>query len=254
MTIKPLFFLSLLSINTYAAEPLNEAIDIRVDAQQEAITTQNTVDQLVDSSRDMVQEYEQATIQLGDLKIYNDQLAKLVEKQQTELDSFEEELRNAQETNRSIVPMMLNMLKVLEQFIALDTPFLEEERQLRLSALKDMMDDPDTALTEKFRRILEAYQIEADYGRTIEAYNGDVTLGEESIAVEFLRLGRVALYYTTLDGSRIGMWNKSTAQWDDLPGSYQESINMGLRIARKQAPPDLIQLPLAHTNITGGER
>lgn len=252
-----LILLSSISYQLLAAEPLEEAIETRVDAQQEAISTQESIDQLVDSTRDMVQDYEQATVQLGDLKVYNDQLAKLVEKQQVELDSFEQELRNAQETNRSIVPMMLNMLSVLEKFIELDTPFLIPERTMRLTALKAMMDEPDTAITEKFRRILEAYQIEADYGRTIEAYSGEISMGDEDnkLTVDYLRIGRVALYFTTLDGSEIGIWDKASSTWRALPASYKDAIDMGLRVARKQAPPDLIQLPLAHassTELSGG--
>ncbi len=248
-----LLLLPLLCQSAIAAEPLKDALEIRVDAQQEATSTQQEIDQLVDQSRDMVQEYEQATTQLADLRIYNDQLAKLVDKQQSELDSFDKELQNALDTNRSIVPMMLKMLTVLQRFIELDTPFLAQERQLRLSALKDMMDKPETTLTEKFRRILEAYQIEADYGRTIEAYDGDVTLGDETLSVEFLRLGRVALYFTTLDGSRAGYWDRTSKSWEDLSSRYDDAIDLGLRIARKQAPPELLQLPLAHSPIrTGG--
>ena len=37
--------------------------------------------------------------------------------------------------------------------------------------------------------ILEAYQIEAEYGRTVSAYDGTVNVDGEELAVEFLRIG-----------------------------------------------------------------
>lgn len=204
----------------------------------------------------MVQDYQQATIQLGDLQVYNNQLEKLVEKQREKLASFDQQLENAREAQRNIVPMMLKMVKVLTRFIQLDTPFLHEERSMRLVALEEMLDDPTVTTSEKYRRILEAYQIEADYGRTIESYNGEVTLKGENRSVEFLRIGRVSLIYSNLDGSETGFWNKNSKQWQELPSKYNESINHGLRIARKESPPDLIKIPLdlSKVGLSGGAK
>ena len=60
----------------------------------------------------------------------------------------------------------------------------------------------------------------------------------------FLRFGRIALVYQTLDGMEAGVWNQTTKNWDPLDASYRTAIRQGLRIARKQAAPDLIRLPL----------
>jgi hypothetical protein len=97
---------------------------------------------------------------------------------------------------------------------------------------------------EKYRRILEAYQIENDFGRTIEAYQGELALGEQKLTVSFLRVGRVSLVYQTLDGEKMGVWDRKKGQWVDLPQDYYGDITRGLRIAKKQAPPDLIFLPV----------
>ena len=239
-----------------AEEPIQSALEIRLQGQEETIETQKEIDQLSEQTMDMVQEYQQSTVQLGDLRIYNDQLEKLVDKQREELASFNRQLKNAKEAQRSIVPMMLKMVKVLNRFVQLDTPFLEKERSMRVTNLKEMLDDPSVTTSEKYRRILEAYQIEADYGRTLESYNGEIELDGENRSVEFLRVGRVALIFSSLDGSSTGLWNKRTKQWENLSSEYNESINHGLRIARKEAPPDLIRIPLSLTESSnaGGEK
>ena len=41
-----------------------------------------------------------------------------------------------------------------------------------------------------------------------------------------------------------GFWNKETKQWEDLPRKSTDYVKEGLRIAKKQITPDLIQLPI----------
>jgi len=245
-------------LQSNAEEPINSALGIRLEGQQENVKTQKEIDQLADQKQDMALTFQQSTVQLGDLRVYNDQLEKLVDKQREELASFNRQLQNAKEAQRSIVPMMLKMVKVLNRFVQLDTPFLKKERSMRIISLKEMLDDPSVSTSEKYRRILEAYQIEANYGRTLEAYNDEIELNGEKRSVELLRVGRVALLYSSPDGSDIGFWDKNTRKWESLPTDYRQSINHGLRIARKEAPPDLITIPLNsfqfNNNSIGGEK
>jgi hypothetical protein len=91
---------------------------------------------------------------------------------------------------------------------------------------------------------MEAYQIENEYGRTIEAYRSTLERGDREVTVDFLRVGRIALVYQTLDEADAGAWDQETRSWVPLDSSYRSAIRQGLRIARKQAAPDLIRLPL----------
>ena len=111
----------------------------------------------------------------------------------------------------------------------------------------------DVTNAEKYRRIMEAYQIENEYGRTIEAYRGGLERDDREITVYFLRFGRIALLYQTLDESEAGVWNAETGSWVPLDSSYRSTIRQGIRIARKQAAPDLIQLPLPAAKDAGRE-
>jgi len=75
--------------------------------------------------------------------------------------------------------------------------------------------------------------------------------GKETI-VDLLRFGRIALVYQSLDETQTGYWDKETRAWVPLDSSYRSSIRQGLRIARKQAAPDLIRLPLPAAANAGG--
>ena len=151
---------------------------------------------------------------------------------------------------RQITPLMMNMIDGLAQFVALDVPFLPEERAQRVTGLRAMMDRADVAPSEKFRRVMEAFQVEMDYGRTLEAYQGLHIIDGQERDVEFLRLGRTALIYQTRDASSQGVWNKQTRQWEALDSSYRTQITKGLRMAKKQLAPDLLMLPVAITGTT----
>ncbi|MGH8472935.1 MAG: DUF3450 domain-containing protein, partial [Gammaproteobacteria bacterium] len=155
------------------------------------------------------------------------------------------QLADIEVTQRNITPLMLRMLEVLIRFVALDTPFLEEERTQRVEELRALMDRSDVTLAEKYRRLLEAYQVETEYGRNIEAYRGDLKGGAQTRAVDFLRFGRLGLYYLTLDRHEAGYWDQEARRWVVLASHYRNDIERGLRIARKQAAPDLLRLPIS---------
>jgi hypothetical protein len=91
---------------------------------------------------------------------------------------------------------------------------------------------------------MEAYQIEMEYGRTIESSRGELSAGGTTRTVDFLRVGRLGIYYQTIDGRESGQWNTGAGQWEALSSRYTSAIRQGLRIARKQAAPDLLTLPV----------
>lgn len=226
------------------AGALDEAIDTQVNTDIAAQKSQEKIDNLSDETTDMLAEYRDVLRQTQSLKSYNDQLQSLVNSQQEEMASIAEQLNNIETTQHDIVPLMLKMIDVLQQFVSLDMPFLKQERQTRLEALTAMMGRADVSLAEKYRRIMEAYQVETEYGRTIEAYQADLEDGETKKTVDFLRIGRVSLYYITLDGKEAGMWDNDKKQWVVLSDDYIQSITDGLKVAKKQLPPDLMVLPV----------
>jgi len=106
-----------------------------------------------------------------------------------------------------------------------------------------MMPRADVTLSEKYRRILEAYQVEMDYGNTIEAYDAQLGEGAEARTVMFLRIGRVALLYQTLDGGETGFWDAEAGKWT-VADDYAHAFKEGVAVAKKLRAPEMLIVPL----------
>ncbi len=226
------------------AAGLNSSVNIQEKIENSGINSQDKIDKLANQTQSMLEQYKIAIATAGSLKTYNDYLAKIVQSQTDELNSFDSQIEGIEKTTREVVPLMERMLKTLHDFVKLDVPFLPKERAARLATLNEMMMQANVSTSEKFRRVLEAYQVETEYGRTIEAYQAELDTGNLTRAVDFLRIGRVALLYQTLDGKEAGHWNRESSRWEALPKEYLQSVRTGLNIARKRAAPDLIKLPI----------
>ncbi len=235
----------LLSSPSYSDETLEKIIDIDHATQQAAANSQQKIDDLSVQKESLLEKYRFATRQSENLKVQTKHFQAMLKTQAVEKASLEQQLKDIAVTQREITPLILRMFDNLAEFVQLDLPFLAKERQQRINKLKAMMLRADVGTAEKFRRILEAYQIENEYGNTIEAYKAEIDLNGSKIPVDFLRLGRVALYYQRLDGSETGFWNKAEKRWQSLSDNYRTVIRNGLRIARKEASPDLLILPVS---------
>ncbi len=105
-------------------------------------------------------------------------------------------------------------------------------------------------MAEKFRRLTEAFQIENDFGRTIETYKATLPIEGATLEVNVLRLGRVGLYYQTNDASQTGLWDPASRQWVPLTsGGARQQVRDGLKIARKQVAPNLLLLEVASPQV-----
>ncbi|MDA7088180.1 DUF3450 domain-containing protein [Pseudomonas sp. SA3-5] len=236
----------LLSSTPLLATPLDAALDESQRLAADARASQARIEQLDDDSREMLGEYRDALQQAEALQGYNQQLQALVVAQRQELAGYQAQLDGIERTQQAVTPQMRRMVEVLGQFIAADLPFLPDERSERLAQLQDLLPRADVSLAEKYRRILEAYQVESDYGRTLEAWRGELAVdGGASRSVEFLRLGRVMLYFQTLDGRESGWWNPQKRSWETLDSSARRPLHQAIAIARQEQAPALLELPVS---------
>jgi hypothetical protein len=222
------------------AQAINEQADVDTRSQQ----SQLRVAQLDEQAGEYFGEFRVALQQLERLRIYNANLDSLIADQEREKASIATQLDDFGAMEQGIVPLMYEMIAALKQFIELDMPFSQAERRSRVDRLEINIERSDLTVSEKYRQIMEAYQIETSFGRNIEAYMGTLEVDGVERKVDLLRVGRILLAYQTPDLSETGYWDKSTKSWQVLDGSYRRAITDGLRIARKQAAPSLLELPL----------
>ncbi len=239
------------------AASLSAVFEVADRIVREGRASQAKIDKLTDQTRDLLAEYKTVMKEVEGLRVYNRQLERQIAKQEQEMaqlnDSIDQVTLASLDKDatvapapdvtvieRQITPLMIRMIDGLDQFIELDVPFSLDERRERIENLRDLMDSPDVTPSEKFSQVLNAYQIETAYGRTMEAYTGEL----EGRVVDFLRVGRIVLAYQSQDGAESGAWNQSTHSWEKLPDSYSSSIRNGIRMARQQMSVDLLTLPV----------
>lgn len=223
---------------------LNQVIEEQIKNHQKGAKSQKKVSALAEETGDIVNEYEVTLQQIESIRSYNKQIQKLIEDQKNEMSSIRTQIVEVKQTGKDIVPLMLEMTKNLEQFIAMDLPFLMEERKKRLKEIKKIMDRADVSVSEKYRRLMEAYQIENEYGKTLEAYQGIQDIDGKKLSVNYLRVGRIALIYQNLNGKKQSYWNQKERKWVPLPSRYSRAVESGLKTARKQQAPTLLTVPV----------
>lgn len=246
---------STISLSSVAFAQVEQAMSTQNNINRDAAASQQRINKLSDETATSLQTYRSALQRSESLEIYNAQLKRLIDSQQTEMVSVQEQTEQIETIELGVLPLMVRMVDTLDKLVKADAPFLVAERTERVNNLKSLINRADVTVGEKYRRIMEAYMVEADYGRTIEAYSGELDNNGEPRSVDFLRIGRTGLYYQTLDGQSSGRWNKDDNAWVTLDNRFRRDIRDGIRIARKQAPPELLTLPVsapqATTNVAG---
>ena len=235
---------TLLAIPAHSLE-LESVIKSQVQSDESSVDSQKKINALSAQASESSQRIRLAEQRLASLTIYNDQLARLINSQESEITSLQRQTEEIDDIETGALPLMIEMTETLKDMVSSDLPFLLREREIRADNLSLLIDRADVTAGEKFRRIMEAYLVELDFGRTIEADRGELNLDNAVKTVNFLRVGRLGLYYQTLDGSESGWWNAESGNFQSLGSDSRDEIRAGLRIARKQAPPELLLLPIS---------
>jgi hypothetical protein len=228
----------------HAADALDRSLELSEDNHRREQQTQQRIDDMSERTRAMLEEYQRLARENEALGTYNDQLERIVRSQETEKTSVRTQLEAIELTRQEIMPLMLRMIDRLEAFLDADVPFLAGERRMRVARLRELLDRADVSVAEKYRRVLEAYQVELDYGRTIEAYHDELEVAGTRRTVDVLRVGRVGLYYQSLDGRHSGRWDRASGGWRPLDGKDRLAIRQALRVARQEVAPELLRLPV----------
>jgi hypothetical protein len=227
-----------------AQDALNESQRIQEQLNREGQRIQERIDALDDQARELLETYRSISAEADRAEAYNQRLSQEIEAQEARKQRLEQQIARIEETREAIRPFMEEMVATLESLIERDLPFRRAERLERVASARRLLVEPGATPAEKFRAILEVYQKEMDYGRTIDAYRDEITRDGETQTVDLLRIGRLTLFYRTLDGQEQGLWDPEQASWVSLDDRYAGAIETGLRVAREQTAPHMLRLPV----------
>jgi hypothetical protein len=227
------------------AEQLQQTVDGTFETAQ---GTQQQLDDWATEKAELETRYRAAQANIAYLRdrlAIEEEKARAVDGQVAEL---ERRLGESGRLQAVIVDTLNTVLARLEDAVHHDLPFLPEERQARLQGLRTLMAQPDVEPAEKLRRLLEALLVEAQYGESVEVTQEPIDLGGEPVFVDLLRVGRLAMFWRTPDGERVGTYDPLQGTWVDLPGKHNRTVGRAMEMASRMRPIELIALPVGRIN------
>lgn len=235
-----------LNFPLFAQDKVDNIINEGIQRNDAARASQQRVNKIANDTEKVVTEYKRELKVIDGLKVYNALLQKQLDDQRQKIEELKQSISDVAVIERQITPLMLRMVDGLEQFIKLDVPFLLKERYDRVARLRKTIDASDVSAAEKLRNVLEAYQIEIQYGSSVETYKDVLEVEGKPREVNFFKMGRISLVYQTDDREYSGVWDQANRKWVPLDGAeYRNQINLALKIARKQVAPDLVVVPVS---------
>lgn len=243
-----LLFVAAVSVSaaSVGADTLDQAQKIGEKKVAEAKVSQAKIDKIVDTSQERLIKYRALLKQVEGLKAYNDQLSTQVNSQVELLERFDNSIAQVALIERQMSPLVQKMATSLNDFVEIDLPFHTQERQERMAFVQESLAAADINVAEKFRQVVEAYQIENEYGRKVNTYQDIVSLNGNEQEVDVLQVGRIALVCQTKDTQTSASWNHATKTWEILDnGTYRNAIRNGIKMAKKQASIDILTLPIS---------
>lgn len=227
-----------------AAAQFKPSLDESARIANETKASQQRIDQLDDQTTQLVNDYRANLKQLEAANRYNASLQRNITAQERKIGQLRTDIENVSGLQRAMQPLMEDMLARLGDLIDADLPFNLDDRRARVDRLNAGMSNPDISAAQRYRLIVEAYQIENEFGRTIGAYEGVIDDDGTARSGEFLRIGRIALVFKNADDSVLKIWDADAGSYVDLSKSFLPDIKLGLRMAKEQTAPNLLPIPV----------
>jgi len=227
-----------------AADDIGDALDASLAAQRAARESQLRIDKFAAETRALHDQRRAAEWQALQLAAYAEQLEQEAAVEEQRRAGIQAELTRVTALGGELLPLTRRMLAELEAQVARDPPFLQEVRRKRIADISAMLDDPQHSAADKFRRALEAWRSEAEYGHTLGAEDVASDCAGAAGAATLVRIGRVGLY--CVDGQRAARWDPASKAWAPLDDDDDAAeIARAAAMARGTVPFGLLVLPVA---------
>ncbi|MBW2100959.1 MAG: DUF3450 domain-containing protein [Deltaproteobacteria bacterium] len=172
------------------------------------------------------------------------ELNKKVESSTIRIETMEHRITEISRISQELIPYLEQVYNRLAALVENDPPFLREERQNRIKNLRKVLDDDQVSASEKFRKMTEALFVEAEYGNTVEVYQQRIVVDEKDILANIFRLGRLSLFFQSLDQATTGYFDPALSVWKTFPKAFNREINKAIEMGGKRRSVDLLTLPI----------
>lgn len=222
--------------------PVQEAVQIRQ-------VTQKAREQWRDDHARLMTRYEQLVSDQNRLAAEHSALQESIQSSRRKIAEKEKQLAHIEEVRTQIEPFLQAGLVRLKAMVDDDLPFLSEERTERIQRLEGLLADPELAISERFRKLMEALLVEAEYGNTIEVYQQTIAVNNAQMLVNIFRLGRISLFYQTLDQTQCGFFDVAANSWQPLEAAHNRAIGAAIDMGAKRKPVELLSLPVGRISV-----
>lgn len=165
------------------------------------------------------------------------------DKARAEVDRLERRRVEAARLRVMLEPFMDEAVDALSEFVAGDLQFFAKERERRIAFLEASLGDPGIAMSEKLRRILEAYVVEASYGDGVECTGMTLELDGLVVQGSALRVGRLGMFFLSTDGKVAARLERATG-WSRLSDEERGDLARAMEMADRKRAHALVALPV----------
>ncbi len=187
------------------------------------------------------QELEEANRQLSE---ENRVLQERVDAARRSVADMRSEILSLQQVSEKLSPYLQQVWSRLKAGVDESLPFDMPQRRRRVARIGQKLAQEDLSIGVRFRELTDALLVEARYGNSVDVGTRQIPLEGQPVMVRVLRLGRLGLFYLTLDHKSAGTWDPAASAWKALPEAYTEEVVKAFQIGSRQRSVELLTLPL----------
>jgi FtsZ-binding cell division protein ZapB len=241
LLIFPVWIGSAAHAQVSVSKDIEAPVDKSVDTRQ---STQAAREKWDAQRQKLAEEYDRLKAENEQLAFANENLTQRADDLEESNQALSREKEEAERIRTELAPFLADLLGRLKSLAAADAPFLSQERKDRLARLAVILDDPEITIAEKYRKMMEALFVEAEYGNTVEVYREKIVVDGTQVLADIFRMGRVALFFLALDRESAGIFDVAKNQWHTLDKTRVPAIEAVVEMAAKHRPMEVVTLPI----------
>jgi ABC-type transporter Mla subunit MlaD len=223
------------------SKDIEAPVDKAVDTRQ---ATQKSREKWDAQRQKLAEEYDRLKAENEQLAFANKNLNQKVGELEQSNQDLTREKEAAERIKTELAPFLGDLLGRLNSLVAADAPFLSRERRDRLTRLAVILADPEITIAEKYRKMMEALFVEAEYGNTVEVYREKIVVDGTQVLADIFRMGRTALFFLALDRESAGIFDVAKNQWHTLDKTRVPAVEAVVDMAAKHRPMEVVTLPI----------